>query len=321
MTLAKCCAVAACAMAMGAGFTAGALAQTYPDKPIRILVGYAAGGSSDGVARVIAPRLAERFGQQVVIDNRPGAGTVVATAVLAQARPDGYMIMMTNSAFGANPALHSKLPYDAVKDFVAVGLLATVPNVLIVIPALPVKSAGDLVALARSKPGSINHAHSGSGSSGYLASEVFKYDTGIDFVQVPYQGGPQTLGAMLANEAQMAFLSVSTSLPLIQSGKVRALAVTSARRNPALPDIATIAETLVPGFEVNDWHGVIAPAGTSREIVYRLNTELNRALMVPEVRTRLANLGADAAGGPPEKMADLVRAELVRWTKVLKPLD
>jgi tripartite-type tricarboxylate transporter receptor subunit TctC len=321
MTLVKYFAVAACTMATGAGFPGGAIAQTYPDKPIRVLVGYAAGGASDTAARVIAPRFAERLGQQVVVDNRPGAGTVVATTLLAQARPDGYTIMMTNSAFGANPALHSKLSYDAQKDFVAVGLLATVPNVLIVIPSLPVKSAADLVTLARSKPGAINHAHSGSGSSGYLASEVFKYDTRIDFVQVPYQGGPQTLGALMANEAQMAFLSVSTSLPLIQSGKVRALAVTSARRNAALPDVPAIAEGVVPGFEVNDWHGVIAPAGTPKEIVNRLNDEINRALTLPEVRTRLSNIGAEPAGGPPEKMAELVRAELVRWKKVLKPLD
>jgi tripartite-type tricarboxylate transporter receptor subunit TctC len=315
------------ALAARLGIVVGALvacdapAQTYPQKPIRLLVGYAAGGASDTAARVLAPPLSDRFGQQVVIDNRPGAGTVVATALLAQARGDGYTIMMTNSAFGANPALHSRLPYDAAKDFVAVGLLATVPNVLIVIPSLPVKSAADLVALARSKPGVINHAHSGSGSSGYLASEVFKYDTRIDFVQVPYQGGPQTLGALMANEAQIAFLSVSTSLPLIQSGKVRALAVTSAGRNAALPEVPAVAEGVVPGFEVNDWHGVIAPAATSAEIVNRLDEEINRALTLRDVRTRLSNIGADPAGGPPGKMAGLVRAELVRWKKVLKPLD
>jgi tripartite-type tricarboxylate transporter receptor subunit TctC len=322
MTLAKHAAIALLSASVMCGaWLESALAQTYPDKPVRLLVGYAAGGASDTAARVLAPRLSEKLAQQFVVDNRPGAGTVVATSALAQARADGHTLMMTNSAFGANPALHSKLAYDALKDFVSVGLLATVPNVLIVIASLPVKSPGDLIALVRSRPGYINHAHSGAGSSGYLASEVFKYDARINFVQIPYQGGPQTLGALMGGEAHMAFLSVSTSLPLVQSGKVRALAVTSIKRNAAMPDVPTVAETVVPGFEVNDWHGVIAPAGTPKEIVLTLNREMNRALALPDVKARLATIGAEPAGGTPEKMGALVRAEIGRWKSILKPVD
>jgi tripartite-type tricarboxylate transporter receptor subunit TctC len=265
--------------------------------------------------------MADTFGQPVVVDNRPGAGSLIATNLLAQARPDGYTIMMVNVSFGANPALYSKPTYDPLKDFVPVAHVDVVPNALLVPPAFPVRSAAELIAMARAKPGQLNHAHAGTGSAGYLIAESLKHDTRIDVVHIPYQSGPQALSAVIANEAHMVFVTIPTALSLVKAGRVRALAVTSLKRAATLPDVPTISETVLPDFEVNEWHGVLAPAGTSKEIVAMLNKEINRALTIPEVRERLSGLGAEPTGGPPEKMAAFVRTEAARWKKVLKPVN
>ena len=319
MKSANAIAVAAC---VAAGIIPGAArGQAYPHKPIRFLVGYAAGGAADVATRLIAPRMAETFGQSVVVDNRPGAGSLIATHLLAQSRPDGYTIMMANISFGANPALYTKPTYDPVRDFVPVAHVDVVPNALLVPLTLPVKSAGDLIALARAKPGQLNHAHAGIGSAGYLIAETLKHDTRIDVVHIPYQSGPQALSAVIANEAHMGFVTIPSALSLVKAGRVRAVAVTSLKRAPALPEVPTISETVLPDFEVNEWHGVLAPAGTPKDIVALLNKELNRALAVPEVKERLSGLGAEPTGGPPERMVAFVRAEFARWKKVLKPVE
>lgn len=293
--------------------------QSYPTKPVRLLLGYGAGGAADIVARVIAPRVGEKLGQQV--NNRPGAGSIIATELLAKAPADGYTIMLANVSFGANSALRSKLSYNPLKDFAPVGLVSVMPNVLVVHPSLPARSVKDLVALAKSRPGELNHAHAGIGSAGYLVAETLQYDTKINVVHVPYQSGAQAIGAVLTGEAQLIFVTVPTAISYLKAGRVRALAVTSAKRSTALPDIPTIAETSVPGFVVNEWHGVLAPAGTPKEIVLTLNREISGVLSIPEVRERLASLGAEVNGSSPEQMTDFVRAEMERWRKVLKPID
>jgi tripartite-type tricarboxylate transporter receptor subunit TctC len=313
--------IATCFLMAAALSTGAAFGQAYPSKPIRFLVGYGAGGAADVATRLIAPRMAEAFGQPVVVDNRPGAGSLIATQLLAQSRPDGYTLMMVNISFGANPALYTRRTYDPVKDFVPVAHVDVMPNVLLVPLALPVKSAGELIALARARPGALNHAHSGIGSAGYLIFESLKHDTRIDVVHLPYQSGPQVLSAVIANEAQLGFLTIPTSLSLVKAGRARPLAVTTLKRVAALPDVPTISETVLPDFEVNEWHGVLAPAGTPKEIVARLSREINRALAIPDVRERLSGLGAEPTGGPPEKMAAFVRAEFARWKKVLKPVE
>jgi tripartite-type tricarboxylate transporter receptor subunit TctC len=321
MKILKAIAATTC-IATAIGFLSGtASGQAYPHKPIRFIVGYGAGGAADVATRLIAPQLAETFGQPVVVDNRPGAGSIIATALLAQARPDGYTIMMANVSFGANSALHRKLSYDALKDIVPVVHVDVIPNALLVPLSLPVRSAGELIALAKSRPGTLNHAHAGIGSAGYLIAESLKFDTGINVVHIPYHSGPQALAAVIGGEAQMGFVTIPSALALVKAGRVRALAVTSLQRAATLPDVPTIAESVLPGFEVNEWHGVLAPASTPKEIVATLNREINRALMVPAVRERLSSLGAEPTGGTPEKMAGFMRTEIERWKKVLKPVD
>ncbi|MBM3358052.1 MAG: tripartite tricarboxylate transporter substrate binding protein [Betaproteobacteria bacterium] len=314
-------AAAACIATATGLSSATASGQAYPNKPIRFFVGYAAGGAADVVTRLIAPRLAETFGQPVVVDNRPGAGSMIATGLLAQARPDGYTIMMANVSFGANSALHRKLSYDALKDIVSVAHVDVIPNALLVPLTLPVRSAGELIALAKSKPGTLNHAHAGIGSAGYLIAESVKFNTGINVVHIPYQSGPQALAAVIGGEAQLGFVTIPSALSLVKAGRVRALAVTSLKRAATLPDVPTIAESVLPGFEVNEWHGVLAPAGTPKAVIAALNREINAALMVPAVRERLSSLGAEATGGTPETMAGFVKTEIERWKKVLKPVD
>jgi tripartite-type tricarboxylate transporter receptor subunit TctC len=298
-----------------------AIAQTYPARPIRLLIGYGAGGAADIVARVIAPRLSEKLGQQIVVDNRPGAGSVIATELLARSNADGYTVMLANVSFGANPTLHSKLAYNALRDFEPVGLVTLMPNVLVVHPSVAARSPAEFIALAKSKPGQLNHAHAGIGSAGYLIAETLQHDAGINVVHISYQSGAQAAGAVLAGEAHFIFVTVPTTLSYIKSGRIRVLAVTSAKRSAALPDTPTLAETVVPGFVVNEWHGVLAPRGTPRKIAQQLNAAVNSVLAIPEVQVRLASLGAELNASTPEQMTEFVKAENDRWKKVLKPVD
>src|SRR5688572_15991252 len=304
----------------GAEATA-AWAQQYPYRPIRFIVPYGAGGASDISTRIIASRLAESLGQQIVVDNRPGAGSIIGTDLLAKSAPDGYTLMMANISFSANPALHSKLPYDARKDFTPISRVDVMPNVLLVHPSVPAQSVAELIALAKAKPGQLNYASAGVGSANYLNTELFQSQAGVKVVHMPYQGGGQAVGALVGGEAQMLFITVPPALRHIKSARARALAVTSLKRIAALADVPTLGEAVLPGFEFYEWHGVLAPAGTPPAVISRLHSEINKIVAMPEVRERISNLGADAVGSTPAEMAQHVNAEIAKWRKVLKPVN
>src|SRR5712692_5015099 len=269
-------------------FAAVVLAQGYPSKPIRLIVPFAAGGGNDNVARLVGKRLSESLGQQVVIDNRPGAGGVVGAELAAKSAPDGYTLFLGGvGSHAINPNLHERLPYDPIKDFDPVALLASAPLILVVHPSVPAGSIRELVALARSKPGQLNYASNGNGSSSHLAAVMFEAMAGVAMVHVPYKGLSPALIDLLSGRVQLMFSSVVAILPHIKAGKLRGLAVTGSRRLALMPDLPTIAESGLAGYEASSWYGVLAPAGTSRKIVLRLNSEIVKALDQPEVRSGL----------------------------------
>ena len=308
------------AVAVVAFALAGATgAQSFPSKPIRLISPYAAGGANDIVCRVIAEKLSELMGQTVVVDNKPGAGSMVGSTLLVKSPPDGYTIMMADIAHGANPALRKTMPYDTLKDFTPVVLVAELPTVLLVNPSVPANSIAELVAYAKRNPGKLNYSSSGFGSTNHLAAEVFKDELGLDIVHVPYQGGGEAMNALLGGQVQMLFITLPASLPHIKAGKVRALALTSARRMDSLPDVPTVAETVLPGFDINLWIGVVAPAGTPPAVVDRLNADFNKVLAMPAVKERITALGANIAGGTPAQFDAFIRKELQRWAKTIKP--
>jgi tripartite-type tricarboxylate transporter receptor subunit TctC len=296
-----------------------ATAQTFPSRPLRFLVPFAPGGATDITSRVIAPRLGDRLGQQVVVDNRPGAGSIVGTQILARSTPDGHTVMLAEIAFGANPALHSKLPYDTRKDFAPVILVALMPTILVVPPTLPAKSVTELIALAKTKPGGLNYSSSGIGSANFLAAELFKSKTGTDVVHIPFQGGGQAIAGVISGQAQMLFTTMPPSLPQVRAGKLRAIAIAHSQRSPLLPDVPTTAEAGLPGFEVALWVGVLAPAGTPATVITRLNSDIQHVLDIADVRSRIGNLGADIVGGAPQVLAKYIDAELKRWAATIKP--
>jgi tripartite-type tricarboxylate transporter receptor subunit TctC len=295
-----------------------ASAQTYPGKPVRLVVAYAAGGTVDIVSRIIAPKLSDNLGQQVIVDNRAGGGAIIGTDVVAKAAPDGYTLLMANPAHAANPALRKKLPYDAVKSFDPVALVALSASFLVVHPSLPVKSVRELVALAKSRPGQLNYASSGTGGAGYLAMELFKNTTGIDVVHVPYKGAAPALTEVIGGQVPMMFVTAPTVMPHIKAGRLRVLAVSSAKRQTLQPDVPTIAESGYPGFENTDWYGVVAPAGTPAAVIAKLNAEINKLLTLPDVKERIAALGAEIGGGTPEQLGNRIKFEVARWAKVIK---
>ena len=296
-----------------------ALAQAWPNKPVRLVVPFPAGGTTDILARAMAQKLSESLGQAFVVDNRPGAGGNIGSDIVAKSAPDGYTLLMgTVGTHAINPGLYPKMPYDHVKDFVPVVLVAGVPNVLVVHPDVPVRSVADLVALARAKPGTINFASSGAGTSIHLSGELFKSLAGVQITHVPYKGSAPALTDLLGGQVQIMFDNLPSALPHIKSGKLRALAVTSTKRAPALPDLPTIAESGVPGFEASSWFGILAPAGTPRDIVMRINVEANKALQSAEMKEKLLGQGAEAVGNPPEFFADTIRTETTKWAKVVK---
>jgi tripartite-type tricarboxylate transporter receptor subunit TctC len=296
-----------------------ASAQTYPSKPIRLVVPFPPAGTTDILAREVGQRLTQVLGQSVVIDNRPGAAGNIGSEIVAKAAPDGYTLeLCTVSTHAINPGLYSKLPYDHVKDFAPVILVARVPNVLEVTPSLPVNTVADLIKLAKEKPGQINFASSGSGTSIHLSGELFKTMAGVDMVHVPYKGSAPALVDLVGGQVQVMFDNLPSSLQQIKAGKLRAVAVTSAQRAPVLPDVPTIAESGLPGFEATSWFGVLAPAGTPPEIIKRLNTEIDKWLQTPEAKEKLLAQGAAAAGGSPEEFATYIRSETDKWAKVIK---
>jgi tripartite-type tricarboxylate transporter receptor subunit TctC len=302
-----------------AAFAAGAWAQDYPTKPIRIVVPFPPGGATDLLARAVAQRLTEKWGQAVIVDNRPGAGGNIGSELVAKAAPDGYTLEMgTVGTHAINASLYAKMPYDHVKDFVPIVLVAAVPNVLVVNPSLPVKSVQELIAYAKANPGKLNFASSGNGTSIHLSGELFKVMAGVQMTHVPYKGSAPALQDLIAGQVQLMFDNLPPSLPQIKAGKLRALAVTTAKRSPALPDLPTIAESGLPGFESSSWFGLLAPAGTPQPIVAKLNAEVNAWLATPEAKEKLLASGANPAGGSPEDFAKHIAAETAKWQKVVK---
>jgi len=298
---------------------APAAAQQYPTRPVRFVLGFPPGGGSDTIARLLSTRLSENLGRPVVVDNRPGAGGNVAGEIVAKSPPDGYTLLMGNNAILAtNASLYRNMAFDPVKDLAPVALLASQPNILVVHPSLPVKSVKEFIALARSRPGQLNYASSGSGLAAHLAGELFKTMTRTDMVHVPYKGGGPAVVDTLSGQCQLMFATAVSVQPYLKSGRLRPLAVTTAVRSRNFPDLPTVAEAGVPGFEASTWHGVVVPAGTPQAIIGRLNGEFNKVLQVPDVRERLATQGADAIGGTPQQFADYIGAEIPKWAKIIK---
>src|SRR4051812_30971151 len=291
----------------------------FPEKPVRFVVGFTPGGPSDILARALGQKLADGWRSPVVIENRPGAGGNVAAEAVAKASADGYTWLLgNNSILATNQSLYRSLAYDPVKDFAPVALVAIQPNILVVNPDVPAKSVRELIALAKSKPGRLNYASSGSGAAAHLAGELFKTMTGTDMVHVPYKGAQPALTDVIAGQAQLMFATSASVIPYIKAGRLRALAVTTARRSASVPDLPTVAEAGVPGFEAITWHGVVVPAATPAALVERLNRDIVTALREGDLRERLESLGAEVAAGTPREFADYIAAEIPKWTKVVK---
>ena len=310
-------------MAAGALLAAFALlshAQApFPTKPIRIVVPFPAGGTTDILARAVAQKLTETLGQSVVVDNRPGAGGNIGAELVAKSPPDGYTLLMgTVGTHAINASLYAKMPYDHVKDFAPVILVAGVPNVLVVNPSVPANSVQELIAYIKANPGKVNFASSGSGTSIHLSGELFKTMAGVSMTHVPYKGSTPALTDLMGGQVQLMFDNLPSSLPQIKAGKLRALAVTSAQRASALPDVPTVAEAGLPGFEASSWFGLLAPAGTPKDVVAKLNAEVAKWLATPEAREKLASQGAIAAGQSPEDFTRHIAAETAKWQKVVK---
>ena len=294
--------------------TGAARAQNYPAKPIRFIVG----PGPDVLARMIGQKLTDSWGQQVVVDQRPGAGGIIAADTVAKAMPDGYTLLLTTGAYTINAALYSKLPYNLERDLAPVTLLASISFLVVVNPSLPAKSMAELIQLARARPGQLNCAHSGPGTTAHLGCEMLKASAGIDIVPVPYKGTGPALIDVISGQAQLMFAVMQGGLPHVRTGKLRALAVTGARRSAALPEVPTVAEAGAPGADFISWNGVHVPAGTPKAIIAQLNTEMVRLLKLPEVQERMLNLGLDPAGNTPAEFAAFVKADIARWAKVIK---
>jgi tripartite-type tricarboxylate transporter receptor subunit TctC len=297
---------------------ATAAAQDFPARPLRIFVPYAAGGPVDIVARITAQKLTESLGQQVIVENRAGAGGNIAVELVARSTPDGYTLLMgANGTNAINPSLYKKLPVDPEKDLAPVSMVASSAMILVVHPSLPVANVKQLIALARSRPGAVTYASSGSGSTAHLSSELFKSMARINMLHVPYKGAGPALTDLVAGEVQTMITGVSSTLPHVQSGRLKPLGVSSEKRQALLPDVPAIAEQL-PGYEVSTWYGVFVPAGTPRPVVDRLNQALVKILATPDAQKRLAAVGADAQGSSPEAFGQAVGKERVKWAKIVR---
>jgi tripartite-type tricarboxylate transporter receptor subunit TctC len=299
--------------------SASALAQNYPSKPIRILIAQAPGSATDVISRVVGNRLSEALGQPIVIEAKPGAGGALGTEAAARSAPDGYTLFMANnSTHGSNPALYPKLPYDAVKDFAPITLVAQVPYVLVVDPSLPAKSVAELIALAKSRPGKMNYASAGNGSTHHFCGELLKTSAGLDIQHVPYKGSPPAIAGLLGGEVSMMFANLTDIGAQLRAGKLRPLAVTTARRAPSLPELPTLAEAGVAGFEIQSWFGLMAPAGTPAPIVARLNAESVKVLARADVQQTLGAQGLELAPGTPEQFAAHIRSEIDKFTRIAR---
>src|SRR6266581_1795507 len=292
--------------------------QSYPNKPVHIVVPFTAGSATDILARSFGQKLSEMWAQPVVVENRPGAGGTIGAAVVAKSPADGYTLLVHSAAHAYNPSIYPNLSYDTVKDFVEIVPLAGQPNVLIVAPSLGVKSVAELIALAKQKPGQLNFGSAGTGSGTHINAEKFRLAAGIEVVHIPYKGTPEALNDTLAGRVTYFFSPISAALPNIREGKLIALGVSSAKRSSALPNVPTIAEAALPGFEYNLWVGVFAPAGTPPDIVDKINKDIDKVLQTPEVKERLANLGAEAMPMTPAEFKNFVHTEINESAKVIK---
>ena len=293
--------------------------QAYPAKAVRMIVGFPAGGTSDIMARLTGRKLSEAWGQTFIIDNRPGAGGNIGTELVAKSAPDGYTLLVSpGSTLTSNPAVYSKVPFDTVRDFAPVTIIAGVPNALVVHPSLPVKNLKDLIALAKSRPGQLAYASTGAGQSTHLSAELLKLSAGINMIHVPYKGSAPALTDVVAGQVSVMFDNLPSVLPFIKSARLKPLAVSSATRSRALPELPTVAESGLAGFDVTVWFAVLAPAATPREIVNRLNTEIVKAIKTQDMRERLAQQGADPVGNTPEDFAAVIKRDLAKWAKVVK---
>ena len=309
---------AAAAVCLAVAWPAGAQAA-FPERPVTLIVPFPAGGSTDLVARVVAEKMSANLGQQIVVDNRGGAGGNVGSAAAAKAEADGYTILMgTVATHALNPALYKKMPYDPVKDFAPVSLLVVVPNVLVVNPDFPAHSVAELIALAKEKPGELSYASSGNGTPLHLSGELFKSMAGIDIVHVPYKGAGPALIDVMGGHVPIMFDNLPSSTEHIKAGKLRGLAVTTAERAPSMPDLPTVAESGLPGYETYTWNALFAPAGTPPEVIARLNEAAVQAVGDPQVQAKLQAVGASVVGSTPEQLAAHVQAELAKWAPVVK---
>ena len=312
-------ATALCIALTGPTAAAAQVPAEYPGRSIRMIVPFAAGGATDILARIVGQRLTDLWGQTVVIDNRAGAGGTLGAAIAARANADGYTLVMgTNGSHAIGPGLYPKLTYDAIRDFAPITLVAHVPQALMVHPSLPVKDMKDLIAYAKQRPGELNYSSAGTGTPGHLGLELLQLMTGTKMVHVPFSGGAPGLAALVGGQVQLMADNMNSALPMIKAGKVRAIAVTTIRRSVALPDMPTVAEQAVPGFDSGSWFGLLAPAGTSPAIVSRLNAEVVKMLQAADVRERMLQQGAEPAPGTPAQFTQLIREDSVRWAKVIK---
>jgi tripartite-type tricarboxylate transporter receptor subunit TctC len=308
----------AAALACGAALPLHAQTAAWPNKPIKLVVGYAAGGATDVIARIVGVKLGEQLGQSIVVDNRAGANSNIAAEAVARSPADGYTLFVFTIANTINASLYDKLSYDPLKDFEPIGLMAKVPNILVVNEKLPIKSLAEYVQYAKSAPNGITFASSGSGSSIHLSGEMFKMIANLNMMHVPYRGSAPAVNDLLGGQVQSMFDNTPSALPHVRAGKLRAIAITSAQRSTLLPDVPTVAESGFPGFDVQSWFGLSAPAGTPRAVVDRLNAELGKVLASADIRERLVNLAATPSHGTPEQFRSFAASEVKRWQDVVK---
>jgi tripartite-type tricarboxylate transporter receptor subunit TctC len=315
------CRVGLACLACGLAWSAPLYAAGYPEKPVRFILPFPPGGGTDTLARALGNRLSEGLGAQIVIENRPGAGANIGADIAAHSPPDGYTLFMVTATHAINATLYRNLSYNLVRDFSAVSELGTTAMVVVVHPTVPVKSVKQLIAFAKAHPGELTHSSSGTGSITQLAGELFKNDTGIRMLHIPYKGGGPSVIALVSGEAAVGFATTPSCIFQIQNGKLRGLAVTTPKRSPFLPDLPTVAEAGVPGFAAETWYGMLVPAGTPKEIIQRLHADSVKALQFPDVRKRLDATGLVPVGNTPEEHERYIRSEIEKWGKVVRALD
>lgn len=304
--------------AIVAAFPQSGFAQSYPNKPIKFVIGFAAGGATDVVGRLMAKKIGDALGQPIIIENKGGASSNIGAEMVFRAAPDGHTFYVCAITSAINVSLFPKLPFDFAKDFEPVALFANVPNILVVHPSVPAKTVKELIDLARAQPGKLSYASSGSGTSIHLSAELFKMLAKVDMVHIPYKGSSPAMIDMVGGQVQVMFDNMPSALPHVKAGKLRALAVTSAQRSPSAPDIPTMVEAGVAGFDVQSWFGLVAPKGTPKEIIARVNAETVKALASTDIKERFMDLGAVSAPMSPEGFGDYIRAEIARWSEVVK---